>query len=266
MLRLEVSAQLHVAQVAVVGQPRVVGGGDGDQLSHRPGPRSGDAPTPTTSPTTMTAGGATPSRARSAPRAPSVTTPPAPRASCPPTITATGVAPGPAARRSARRRWPRAFSTAISSTSVPRSARQRPPRHQGVGMTGREVAADHRELVGDAAVGHRDADPGRHGDRRGESRHDADRDSGLATGQQLLETAAEHEGSPPLNRTTRLPARARSTSSRLISSCCAARPARQLGDVDQLDVRTAARRAAPAVPADPRRPRPPTPAHAGPRR
>ena len=42
--------------------------------------------------------------------------------------------------------------------------------------------------------------------------------------------------SPPLNRTTRLPASARSTMSRLISSCGGEAAARQLGDVDQLDV------------------------------
>ena len=43
--------------------------------------------------------------------------------------------------------------------------------------------------------------------------------------------------SPPLKRTTRLPARARSTMTSLMSSCDAERPRGQLGDVDQLDVR-----------------------------
>ena len=52
-----------------------------------------------------------------------------------------------------------AFSTAIISTTVPRSRADRVPVDQRVRVARRQVTGDDGELVGDPAVGDRDARP-----------------------------------------------------------------------------------------------------------
>ena len=159
MLGLEVLAQLDVAQVAVVGQPRVGGGssmwwssatgealrvGDGHDLADHDDRRRAD----------LLGGDLV---GQSVPRVASTV-----RSSgmVPSTTTATGVS---ASRPSATRACAMAgaFSTAISITSVPREPGQRPPLDQRVGVAGRQVAGEDGELVRHAAV--RDGMPARAG-------------------------------------------------------------------------------------------------------
>ena len=123
VLGLEVLAQLDVAQVAVVGEPGIVGRRDLDQLSHQPdqssvGKASGKA-TRTTSPTTMIAGGWTFSSAMDAPRVPSVVSTVRWVGIVPSQTTATGV-PGLRPPVTSASAIVGAFSTAIIRTTVPR--------------------------------------------------------------------------------------------------------------------------------------------------
>jgi hypothetical protein len=96
---------------------------------------------------------------------------------------------------------------------------------------------------GVVAVGDRDPGVGRARDARGDAGHDLERDPALAQRLGLLAAAAEDEGSPPLSRTTLLPAGAARPAARSISSC-GTRAARLLADVDQLGVRRGARQRA----------------------
>ena len=155
----------------------------------------------------------------------------------PSTTTATGVAASrPPATRAAA--IAPAFCTAISSTTVPRSRASAVPLDQRVRVPGRQVAGDDGELVRDAAVGHRDAGHAPAPRSRWSARaRPCTGTPASAQAMDLLVAATEDEVSPPLNRTTRLPASARSTMTRLISSWAADRPRGQLGHVDQLDVR-----------------------------
>ena len=103
---------------------------------------------------------------------------------------------------------------------------ERRPVDQRLRMPGRQVPGDDDELVGQPAVGDRDAGqararaialvtPGHHLDRR-RPRPRTPRTSSMPR--------PKTNGSPPLSRTTRLPASACSTSSALICSCAIDRP------------------------------------------
>ena len=198
MLGLEVLAQLDVAQVAVVGEPRVVGVVDLDE--RRPSARlarsaSGWA-TATTSPTTMIAGG----RTCSARRAASASVPE--RGEHGALVGHRAVADH--RDRVSRRGRPRSTSAAAIARRVldrhhqhqraAAAARAAVPVDQRVGVAGRQVAGHDGELVGDPAVGHRDP-----GDAPVPRPGWAARGSrvtgtpGLAARQHLLEAAAEHE-------------------------------------------------------------------------
>ena len=149
--------------------------------------------------------------------------------------TATGVAPARPPRTSAAAIGG-AFSTAIISTTVPRRLAERRPVDQRLGVARRQVAGDDRELVGDAAVGDRDAGDGGDGDRAGQARDDRDRDAGLAAGEHLLVAAAEDEVVAALEPHHPL-AGQRALDDQPVDLLLLGRAAaRQLGDVDQLDV------------------------------
>ena len=192
VLGLEVLAQLDVAQVAVVGQPRVGRRRDGGEGRHRPRSVSGRATRHDVADHDdrrrgdLLGGDPLGERAERGEHG-------ALRGIVPSTITATGVSGSrpPSTRASA---MAGAFSTAISSTSVPRSRATRRPLDERVGVAGRQVAGDDGEVVGDPAVGDRDA-----GRRRAPTSgrrqpgDDGDRHAGLAAGEQLLVAAAEDE-------------------------------------------------------------------------
>ena len=85
---------------------------------------------------------------------------------------------GAAAARPAPSAIGGAFSTAIISTRVPRSRATASQSTSESGWPGGRCPETHRELVGDAAVGDRDAGHGGHGDRAGEPGDHGDRHAG----------------------------------------------------------------------------------------
>ena len=120
-----------------------------------------------------------------------------------------------------------AIAGAVSTPSARRRCRaaaRSPASRPATRVPGRQVAGDDHELVGEAAVGHRDARQRGDGDRAGDTRHHLDRDPGADARVELLHAAAEHERVAALERTTRLPASARSTRSSLICSWAIDRP------------------------------------------
>ena len=99
-----------------------------------------------------------------------------------------------------------------------------------------QVAGDDDELVGEPAVGHRDAgDPG-DGDRAGDAGDDLHRDVGGRAREELLHAAAEDERVPALEPDDE-PARARVPDERRVDLLLRhGPPARQLRGVHDLDV------------------------------
>ena len=171
-----------------------------------PGPRSA------TVPITITAGGRTPASAMAPGSSASVAR--VARCAGQPAVAVTATPGSPASRpfpTAARRRSRRCVSTAISSTSVPRSRADAAQSTSDSRLPGRHVPGDDDELVRDAAVGDRDPGQRGHRDGAGDARHHLDRDARGDAGLQLLAAAAEHErvaALEPHDRTGR-PARAR---------------------------------------------------------
>ena len=191
VLGLEVLAQLDVAQVAVVGEPRVGGVGDLDELSHRPRSASGCA-TATTSPTTMIAGA---------------------RTAFAVDLLGQGAEGGEHGALGGHRPVAHDRDRGVGAAAAldqrlgdrggvldghhQQEGAAQPgdglPVDERLGVAGRQVARDDGEVVGDAAVGDGDAGEGGYGDRAGEPRDHGHRYAGLAARQHLLVAAAEDE-------------------------------------------------------------------------
>ena len=151
-------------------------------------------------------------------------------------MTATGVSGlrPPASRASA---IAGAFSTAIISSRVPRSRATASQSVSESGCPGGRCPEMHGEVVRDAAVGDRDAGQGGDGDRAGQPRDHGDRYAGLPAGHDLLVAAAEDEAVAALEPDHPL-AGPRPVDEDPVDLLLLRRPAaRQLRDVDQLDVR-----------------------------
>ena len=178
----------------------------------------------TTSPTTHTAGGRTPSSGIARGRSASVVRIVRWVGVEPSQTIATGVSGDrPFSTRAAAIAG--AVSTPMSTTTVPRSRAIAAQSTSDVGMPRRQVAGDDDELVGEAAVGHRDAGQRGDGDRAGDARAPPPPARPAAThASSSSMPRPKTNGSPPLSRTTRLPASARSTRSALICSCAIDRP------------------------------------------
>ena len=118
---------------------------------------------------------------------------------------------------------PRSRPSAAQSTSELRVAR-------------RQVAGDDDELVGEAAVGHRDAGQRRDGDRAGDAGDHLDRDARGHARLELLHAAAEDERVAALEP-HHPPAGQRVLDQQRVDLLLRHRPAaRQLRGVDDLDV------------------------------
>ncbi len=106
--------------------------------------------------------------------------------------------PGGAAGGLERRGDVRSVLDSHHQQQRPAQAPDRVPVDQRVAVVGRDVAGDHREVVGDPAVGDRDAGHRRHSQGAGETGDHADGHAGGATRLDLLEPPAEHEAVAPL--------------------------------------------------------------------
>jgi len=101
-------------------------------------------------------------------------------------------------------------------------------------MPRRHVAGHHREVVGDLAVGDRDAHDGRHRERARQPGDDVDGDAGVAARLDLLETTAEDEAVAALEADDTLAREGALDDQPVDLLLPRGSPARQLGDVDHL--------------------------------
>ena len=97
--------------------------------------------------------------------------------------------------------------------------RARASRARVSGLSGSSWPVTKATALASVAVRDRDPGVGGRGDARGDAGHDLEGDAGLAQGGASSPPRPNTNGSPPLSRTTRLPARACSTSRALVSSC-----------------------------------------------